>query len=964
MTAALNSPFDIKTLPKKEFNKIIPGSLIRVRGEEWQVLRKRKFIEDDPTSHFEVEADGLTGIVVGYRSVFLSNIDQIELIAPEDIILKVDTSKGFKKTKLYLEALLKNLPIRNDDKICVGHKGVFDTKAYQLMPALKALGQIRPRILIGDGVGLGKTIEIGILLSELIKRGKGKRILVVTPKAILTQFQKEIFTRFGIALTRLDSQGIATLNRTLPSTINPFMFHDRVIVSMDTLKNDRHLTALENCHWDTIAIDECHNVSIKGGNIKNQRARLARVLCEQAEAVILASATPHDGTLEGFASLIKLLDPTAIKDETNYSYDEIEHLFIRRTKDTVKSELRDGELRKNLLTKFKLSEEEEEVLETLNVLRLEEDAGELSKKRVRGTGFKELFKTTLIKSFLSSPDALIETIKNKLERNKNITANDKKILNQILTLAQKTTNKKFTKFKELDSVISKLPDNKKVVIFTERIATLKFLEENFKKYGEVLRMDGSMTDTDLMDTASRFQSNKDKARILIATNVASEGLNLHHACHHLVHFDLPWSFITLEQRNGRIDRIGQKYAPHLYYMCAESDNPKIKADLHITEKLAVRILKAGISMDDPSLEAGFLTGEQESDELTSEFEEKAYGIKAEINNEPNDFLAQFLVPKNESITNHKALFDSSLKHLESFYVSDFEFTKEALSVLEIEFESKSDEVIVPLDKSLRFELEEAPKEVTNNDSIKLQFSLDKMQKEIEGSIRFNEWPTSQWASDFHPLQELLKRRCLDLFPGNETPVVFYNGNSNDHKMGFLMQGILYNKHGQILLEEWSVCTFDSMFRKEAEPYGPYKISQIKEWTGLNGKNVINPNQDVTTRLEKSIYDRAVLASEWMKGVMTNLREERGSNKGPKVKSEKIRLEKWAKDRRAALNNHLEILGKDKSIGANFKKSELEAELEIIEKTTIEYSEWVADYYSSNKNPVIRIVGVFINAGKK
>ena len=145
MESALSTPFNVKVLPKKEYNKIIPGSLIRVRGEEWQVVRKRRFIEIDPKSHFEVEAEGLTGIVSGYRSVFLSNIDPIELVLPEDITLKADESSGFKKTKLYLEGLLKNLPIRNDDKICVGHKGVFDPKAYQIMPALKALGQVRPK---------------------------------------------------------------------------------------------------------------------------------------------------------------------------------------------------------------------------------------------------------------------------------------------------------------------------------------------------------------------------------------------------------------------------------------------------------------------------------------------------------------------------------------------------------------------------------------------------------------------------------------------------------------------------------------------------------------------------------------------------------------------------------------------------------------------------------------------------
>ena len=772
-----------------------------------------------------------------------------------------------------------------------------------------------------------------------------------------------MFTRFGIALTRLDSQGIASLNRMLPSTVNPFMFHDRVIVSMDTLKNDRYLSALEKCHWDTVAIDECHNVSVKGGNLKNQRARLARTLCEQAEAVILSSATPHDGTMEGFASLIKLLDPTSIKDETSYHYDDIKHLFIRRTKDTVKEELRYGEERKNILTKFPLSSNEEQVLESLNNLNLKEDLKSKTKKRVNGAGHRELFRTTLIKAYLSSPYALAETINNKIKRSKNLMSEDRAELDKILKLVEKTFNKNFTKFNKLEDLVQKLPKAKKMVIFTERIATLNFLEEKLKKYGEVLKMNGSMPDSDLMDTASRFQSGKDKAKFLVATNVASEGLNLHHSCHHLLHFDLPWSFITLEQRNGRIDRIGQKYTPHLYYMCAESGDPKIKADLHITEKLSSRIEKAGNSMDDPSLEAGFLTGEQEIEQMTMDFEEEKFGVKAEVRTDSN-YLTEFLTKTEDNIDSPKDKYSDSTKELESFYSNDYDYIKEALVHLDIEHDAKKEEIIVPLDRSLRFELEEAPKEVIASDKIKLQFSNKKMEKEIEDCIRFNEWPTSQWASNHHPLQELIRRRCLDLFPGDETPVVFYKGKNNEHKVGILMQGISYNKHGQILFEEWAVCTFKNMFGKDTEPYGPYNISEIKKWTGLDKKNVANPKEKITPRMEEKLLEKASVASEWMKDVMATLRKERGEKKGPKVRAERARLEKWAKERRVSLKRHIDELKSDSSVGSNFKKSDLETELNSIEKITNDYGEWVSDYYSTNKNPVVKIVGVFINAGKK
>ena len=200
---------------------IAAGERVIVRDEEW-LVRAVRATELDGT---RVEVTGVSELVRDQDAVFFDHpeLDTVHRLDPRAGTLVADTSPGFRRTRLWLESVRRGSPIpASDTRITVGHEALLDRMDYQLRPAAQALKNLRPRILIGDAVGLGKTLEIGILLSELIRRGRGERILVVTPRAVLEQFQQELWTRFAIPLVRLDSAGIQKVKQTLPSSRNPF----------------------------------------------------------------------------------------------------------------------------------------------------------------------------------------------------------------------------------------------------------------------------------------------------------------------------------------------------------------------------------------------------------------------------------------------------------------------------------------------------------------------------------------------------------------------------------------------------------------------------------------------------------------------------------------------------------------------------------------------------------------------
>ncbi|OBA92310.1 hypothetical protein A5642_09515 [Mycolicibacterium mucogenicum] len=228
-TAAVDKPQDLN---------VAPGSIVVIRDEEWLVTSA-----EQGSDGWLVRVRGLSELVAETTAAFYSSLDTIEVQDPKEARVVPDGSSGYRDSRLWLEALIRKTPVPyGDQNLTVSTHMLADALAYQRAAVTKALDpqHIRPRILIADAVGLGKTLEIGMVLSELVRRGRGERILIVTPKHVLEQMQHELWCRFALPFVRLDSIGIQKVRQKLPATRNPFTYFKRAIISIDTLKSPRY----------------------------------------------------------------------------------------------------------------------------------------------------------------------------------------------------------------------------------------------------------------------------------------------------------------------------------------------------------------------------------------------------------------------------------------------------------------------------------------------------------------------------------------------------------------------------------------------------------------------------------------------------------------------------------------------------------------------------------------------------
>ncbi|AKX55351.1 helicase [Thiopseudomonas alkaliphila] len=807
-----------------------PGIRVEIRDAEWRV----KCVDRTSDGGELLTCEGLSELVRGREATFLTKLEQVRVLAPEDTSLVDDTSSGYRASLLYLATLIRQAP-PVDNKIYLGQHAALDVMAYQLEPALQALQQPRQRILIADSVGLGKTLEAGILVSELIARGKGKRILVLAVKSMLTQFQQEFWNRFSIGLTRLDSQGLQRVRNRIPSNHNPFHYFDRSIISIDTLKQDidyRHY--LEQAYWDIIIIDEAHNVAERSSH--SQRARLAKLLATRSDTLIMLSATPHDGKPESFASLVNMLDPTAIANPSDYAKEDFRDkgLVIRRFKDDIREQLSNSFPDRDISTlKSPASLAEEHAYQTLLDAEF---------KTLKGAGAGQLFRTTLTKALFSSPAALLSTVNNRQQRLQRSLATAKTAeqrdnisadLDNLQTVAHAVKNinaKNFSKYQQLVALLRQdTPEGKhfawnpqqaddRLVIFTESIPTLEFLAEHLPKdcalkKNQLLILRGDMSDKDLAATVDNFNQRTHPARLLICSDVASEGINLHHLSHRMVHFDIPWSLMVFQQRNGRIDRYGQTRQPLIRYLLTDSQNAKIKGDNRILEVLIEKDQQAGKNIGDPS-EFSQTEGEALTAELIERDTQPDVDLDAlladffsgtdEQGNTPVDSVAAFTPATGEHTL------DAMLGQRPRIFNTDLEYASAAVTwlqqegglPLQVDIDNEGLRLTAPADLQQRRRF--LPREVwPANDRFALTINRERISDELKRCREEDSpWPQVHFLWPLHPVMQWLYDRSLNAFGRHTAPVVRIPQQLGADEHWVLLHGGFPNRRGQMQLHSW------------------------------------------------------------------------------------------------------------------------------------------------------------------
>ncbi|XQA72315.1 DEAD/DEAH box helicase [Xanthomonas sacchari] len=828
-----------------------PGSRALIRDEEWLVQHADQCAQGG----WQLSCIGVSETVRNRQALFLTALDEVTMINPAQTELVFDDSPGFMAARLAIEARLRQSALQGD-ALVLGQQAVMDTLPFQLDPAHHVLQQLRSRLLIADTVGLGKTLEAGILTAELIRRGRARRILVVTTKSMMRQFQQEFWNRFTIALTRLDSAGIQRIRRQIPANHNPFSYYDRTIISVDTLKRDseyRHY--LESAWWDLIIIDEAHNVSCKGN--RTQSNRLADLLAQRSDALILLTATPHNGKKESFASLVRMLDPTVLPPRADYSRSDVGHLFIRRFKSDVREQMKqDFPERQVFKLAAQASAAENLAFDTLAELKLASD----------GSGARDgamLFRTVLEKALFSSPAACLQTLKERIRRleARDATHPDLAPLHDLQALVQQIQPAQFSKLQHLITHLKDDPHwrwdgraaDDRLVLFTERIETLKFLQQHLPaalglKADAVAILHGQLPDQDTQQTVEDFGRSHSPLRLLIASDVASEGLNLHYQSHRLIHFDIPWSLMVFQQRNGRVDRYGQTQPPKIGYLYTQPHNERVRGDLRYLEILIEKDEQAAKNIGDPSAFMGLYDEDAETLKVAQAIEgnttAEAFAQQlAGGDIDPFELLwgdaaNSVTPPVGEPVPSTTR---SPTATLPSLFAGHYHYARDGLRWLRqhqpeqqpaVQADDSTRTLSFQPGRDLRQILERdlAPEMWPADNTFALCADRRTVEAAIAQSRDGSDWPQLHYLWPLHPIVQWLDYKLMAAFGRQRAPLLRVPQGLHAGEAIILVLAQVPNRRGQAMLAEWLGVQLDARGQVQAVLSLPDTLHR----TGLDG----------------------------------------------------------------------------------------------------------------------------------
>ncbi|GAA0338492.1 DISARM system SNF2-like helicase DrmD [Actinoallomurus spadix] len=636
------------------------GSLVQVRGQRWVVSDVEPAARSTRITLQSVE-DGRYGetlsviweVEPGRRTLPSGSLPQITrdgFDSPERLAAFLDAIRWSAVTSADVKTL--QAPFRSGVAI----------EDYQLEPVARAVDAPRVNLLLADDVGLGKTVEAGLVAQELLLRHRGRKVLIVCPAGLTVKWRDEMADKFGLDFTIIDSERCAEVRRTHGSAANPFEVYPLAIVSLPWLRGPKAQRLLDEVlppdgptyprTFDLLILDEAHHVAPAAPKqvyaVDSQQTKLIRRLAPHFTHRLFLSATPHNGYQASFTALLEILDDQRFARGVEPDRSAVEDVVVRRLKRQIKDAGGRPLFPQRDAKAIPVAYPEDE-REIHGLLKDFADARRRRLNQTRGRKAADLVTLLLKKRLFSSPyafgqtiavyadtltakgkavapadddwlddffdetatlddEALEEAEHDALARTRPLVeeeADELSLLQRMKDWADAHEAQPDAKARELISYLRSvcIPDgrhwtNERVIVFTEYRDTKDWLRELLRSEGmggdRVAELDGGMTAEARERLRLAFQKDPGEhpVRILLATDAASEGIDLQNHCHRLVNYDIPFNPNKLEQRIGRIDRYGQRETPQIRHFVGTGWGEAVdsyEADLEFLSRVARKV---------------------------------------------------------------------------------------------------------------------------------------------------------------------------------------------------------------------------------------------------------------------------------------------------------------------------------------------------------------------------------------